>query len=83
MLADAGSIPAISTNNKGHRFSVAFFIGGSGVDENPRTGFEKIARSTINVRFMHGPEGVSPMDGTNNPASFKSQTIINRRAKFV
>ncbi len=26
MLADAGSIPAISTNNKGHRFSVAFFI---------------------------------------------------------
>jgi len=28
-------IPAISTNNKGHRFSVAFFIGGFGVEFKP------------------------------------------------
>ena len=31
-------------------------------------GSKKLSGTIFNVRLMHGPEGVSPMDGTNNPA---------------
>ena len=41
---DAGSIPAISTNNKGQPFfRLAFFIGGFGVEASPLTGSTKLS----------------------------------------
>ena len=31
-------------------------------------GSKKLPGAIFNVRLLHGPVGVSPMDGTNNPA---------------
>jgi hypothetical protein len=72
VLADAGSIPAISTNNKGHLFFRWPFLLVEMVWMRTQVpGSKNLSGTNFNVRFMHGPEGVSLKDETNIPASFK------------
>ena len=39
-------------------------------------GSKKLPGAIFNVRLMHGPEGVSPMDGTNIPATKQKNTSL-------
>ena len=69
MLADAGSIPAISTNTKGQPFFGWPFLLVDLMWMRSRVpGSKKLPGAIFNVRLLHGPEGVSLMDETNIPA---------------
>jgi hypothetical protein len=58
VLADAGSIPAISTNNKGQPFFGWPFLLVDLVRMRTRVpGSKKLPGAIFNVRLMHGPEG--------------------------
>ena len=74
MLADAGSIPAISTNNKGHLIFRWPFLLVDLVWMRARvTGSLKSSGTILSVRFLHDPAGVRhttcriiPAISTNN-----------------
>ncbi len=53
------------------------------MDENPRTGSTKLPGAILNVRLLHGPEGVSPMDGTNIPAPNQTTYLSFRKWPFL
>jgi hypothetical protein len=57
VLADAGSIPAISTNNKGQPFFGWPFLLVDLVLNLRRHGFKDLSGTNLNVRFLHGPNG--------------------------
>jgi len=67
VLADAGSIPAISTNTKGQPFFGWPFL--LVVLMWMRTDVHsKLSGTILNVRFLHRPKGVNIMGNTNIPA---------------
>jgi hypothetical protein len=70
VLADAGSIPAISTNNKGQPFFGWPFLLVEMVLNLNRYGFKKLLGTIFNVRLLHGPEGVKYMDVFHDSRQF-------------
>ena len=61
-------IPPSPPNNK-TTLAVVFLFVDLARMRNRVPGSKKLSGTIFNVRLMHGPEGVSPMDGTNIPAT--------------
>ena len=60
--------PPSPPNNK-TTLAVVFLFVDLARMRNRVPGSKKLSGTIFNVRLMHGPEGVSPMDGTNIPAT--------------